>query len=151
MINLETLTDQEIIELKKALDAEHKKRGAKYKDDTKACTKLVEMGFRDQLIKEGFRDKDDEEYFYSEADHEVADLAKVFWQLTDMCLGNYEVRVHKTRKDNRSGKDIADHTIRRFNAFKTADMYEEYLKTCDEFLAVFEKHFKKRKKENKNG
>lgn len=147
MINLETLTDQEIIELKKALDAEHKKRGTKYKDDTKACSKLIEMGFRDQLIKEGFRDKDHPDSFYSEADHEVCDLARVFWQLTDMCLGNYEVRVHKTRKDCRSGKDIVDHTIRRFNAFKTADMYDEYLKTCDEFLDVFEKHFKKRKGE----
>ena len=149
MINLETLTDQEIIELKKALEAEHKKRGAKYKDDTKACTKLIELGFRDQLIKEGFRDKDKPENFYSEADHEVSDLAKVFWQLTDMCLGNYEVRIHKTRKDSLSGKDIVDHTIRRFNAFKTADMYDEYLKTCDEFLAVFEKNFKKRRGEKR--
>ncbi len=149
MLNLEKLTDQEIIELKKRIDAEHKKRGAKYKDDTKAFSKLIDMGLSDQLVAEGFIGKESPDDYYCEAAHVVSDLTKVFWYLTDMCLGNYDVKVRKTHKDARTGKDVEEHTIRRYNAFKTADMYDEYLETCDEFLAVFEKHFKKRKETSK--
>lgn len=150
MINLEKMSDQEIKELKKLVDEEHKRRGAKYKDDAMVCSKLVEMGFSDQLISEGFRGKDNPDDYYSEADHETADLSKIFYQLVDMCLGNYEVKVRKTRKDAHTGKDVDEHAVRRYNAFKTMDIYDEYLKTCDEFLKVFEKHFKKRVKGEMN-
>ena len=139
-LDLTTLTDNDIKELKDLLTIEHKKRGAKNKGDIKIHERLVEMGFVEHLKEFGFEDASPKRNYSSDIDDIFVTIDNSILSLCDFAFNNYTIIEKPIPRVEPSV--ACRHVARRSPNFINSNIYKDYLNMGEDILKVFEKYFK---------